>query len=503
MRTFILLLLVGAAVPVPAAAQGTAAPGPRPAAVAPTGPLARIGSALIEAVNSGDSATIVRFAAAHLGHDARGRSPATMATMLLRLHRQSDGLRIERSRQAGSSLRLMTQARNGARWLGLELVPSPGDSTRASVTLYPMDDPGIQRPPAPWSTERLDDRALAGLIAAKVREAAATDRFSGVVLVARGDSVLVREAHGMADKARQVPVTMATPFDVASLGKMFTGVAIAQLVAGGRLRLDDTLAHVLPSYPGRDAAARVTIRQLLTHTAGLPEPFESPAFDVGHDYGSHERLLKTFAAAPASSPSGTFAYSNGNYAALAAVVERIGGVRYDEYLARHVWQRVGGRAPTTAPAIGYARFTELDPLGLDSLLPSTVRGRRPCPRVLGFGCGAYSADELFRFARGLQSGALLPRAWADTIVTGRVGAGGPVKYGFGFYEQVLHGVRVVGHPGSNPDTGHDADLRMLWNEGWTVIVLSNYDAPAGMMLELPILDLLAREMAARRGAGGG
>jgi hypothetical protein len=66
----------------------------------------------------------------------------------------------------------------------------------------------------------------------------------------------------------------------------------------------------------------------------------------------------------------------------------------------------------------------------------------------------------------------------------------------------MRGQRVVGHSGSNPDTGHDADLQMVWDGEWTVVVLSNFDAPAGIQLEKPILDLLAQQVALARGTDG-
>ena len=69
--------------------------------------------------------------------------------------------------------------------------------------------------------------------------------------------------------------------------------------------------------------------------------------------------------------------------------------------------------------------------------------------------------------------------------------GGPAKYALGFFDRPMNGHHVVGHSGSNPDTGHDADLEMVWDGEWTIIVLSNYDAPAGVMLEMPIIDLIA------------
>jgi hypothetical protein len=70
--------------------------------------------------------------------------------------------------------------------------------------------------------------------------------------------------------------------------------------------------------------------------------------------------------------------------------------------------------------------------------------------------------------------------------------GGPMKYALGFFDRTMNGKHVVGHSGSNPDTGHDADLQMVWDDEWTVVVLSNYDAPAGMMIEMPVLELITR-----------
>jgi CubicO group peptidase (beta-lactamase class C family) len=282
---------------------------------------------------------------------------------------------------------------------------------------------------------------------------------------------------------------------------MFTSVAIAQLVAQGKLSWDDTLANVLPNYPNREAAKTITIRQLLTHTAGVPDVFLSKKFDLAKHYASHEAMLPDFADAPLSANHAkSFDYSNGNFAVLAAVIEHLSGLRYDEYLARNVFAPAGMTQPDVPDAVGYARFSEFDPLGVDPRRPESVRGGGvgvTKSRPLGFGGGSYTADDLYRFARALRTGKLVPQAIADSITTGEVSMGGPAKYALGFFDRPMNGRRVVGHSGSNPDTGHDADLEMLWDDGWTVVVLSNYDAPAGMMVEMPILDLIAGSSAHR------
>ena len=499
MRPYFLAIALAAALPVAGAAQTAVAPAgaPGPAATLPDSPLGRLGQRFLDVVEKGDSATVARFVADHLGRDVRGRSPARMAGMIAKLHAQSGGLRVEHAMMAGSALRMITRARNVEKVLGIELEPAVGDSTRiAGVTLVQMGEGRMSGPPQPWAEGPLDDQRIAEVIRAKVKEAADADRFSGAVLVGHGDHVVVFDNYGFADVDAKRPITKDTPFATYSMGKMFTAVAIAQLVSGDKLGWDDTLAKVLPNYPNREAAQRITIRHLLTHTAGVPDVFLSKKFDMSKRYASHQAMLPDFADAPLNANAGkSFDYSNGNYATLAAVVERLSGLSYDEYLKRNVFGPAGMTLPNAKSAIGYARFTEYDPLGVEPRRPETVRGagKSDGPSVAyGFGGGAYTAEDLYRFARALRTGKLVPQAIADSIVKGEVTMGGRTKYALGFFDRAMNGKRVVGHSGSNPDTGHDADLQMVWDDQWTVVVLSNYDAPAGMMIGMPILELITR-----------
>jgi D-alanyl-D-alanine carboxypeptidase len=497
MRRHILALALATTVPVVLAAQTSVAPAgspaPAPDATLPDNAMGRLAQQFLDAIDAGDSASVARFVALHLGRDVRGRTPAQMAGMLTKLHAQSGGLEVQHTEMAGSAIRLMTHARNGTKWLAMELGPEGGDSTRiADMTLVPLDQPRMGGPREPWATGALDDDRIAEVIRTKVKAAADSDKFSGVVLVAHGDRMLVHHAYGFANREEGVPNGLDTPFATYSLGKMFTSVAIAQLVSSGKLGWDDTLAKVLPSYPNKEAAKRITIRQLLTHTAGVPDPFLSKRYGK-RKYDSHEEMLADFADAPLNANAGkSFDYSNGNFAVLAAVVEHLSGLRFDEYLNRNVFAPAGMTLPRVKEAVGYARFTEYDPLGVEARRPSSVRGGSGgSARAFGFGGGAYTAEDLFRFARALRTGKLVPMAIADSITKGEVSMGGPAKYALGFFDRPIHDRRIVGHSGSNPDTGHDADLEMVWDDEWTVVVLANYDAPAGVRLEMPILDLIA------------
>ena len=506
------LALVGASAGAqpPAAAQpASAPPASAPSPAAPTFPettLGRLGRELVDLVNAGDSAAIhAFFDRSGLPHMDRGRTPAWFARTLARLHAQSGGLEVVRVRTMpdGRALRVFTRSRRGERWLGMELVAAESRPERLQyVMTIALDDPTV--PPAPWPSDLATDADLAAAIRARAHAAAAADRFSGVVLVAKGDTILVHEPLGMADREAGIPNTRETRFGTTSVGKMFTGVAIAQLVEQGRLRFDDTLAAVLPGYPNREAARRITVHDLLTHTAGVPEVFTSARFTARGGFRSHADMLPTFADAPLAFEPGTrFGYSNGGYATLGAIIERLSGTSYEAYLRDHVWGPAGMRHTDSAGvgrgggrAVGYARFSEVDPLGIE---PRRANHGFFGDAALGggmlaaFGGGSYTAADLFRFARALRTGVLLRPETGARVTRGVVpiGDGGPVRYAYGFYDADRGGHRVVSHPGSNSDTGLDADVEMLWDGDWTIVVLANYDAPAAMELSGAIQRLLA------------
>src|SRR5688572_23706878 len=100
------------------------------------------------------------------------------------------------------------------------------------------------------------------------------EKFSGAVLLAKGDQILLKEAYGFEDLAAKVSNKVTTKFYLASVTKVFTAAAVLQLAQEGKFSLDDKLVKVLPDYPNKEAAEKMTVRQLLTHTSGLCNCFE-------------------------------------------------------------------------------------------------------------------------------------------------------------------------------------------------------------------------------------
>ncbi|HET7353357.1 MAG TPA: serine hydrolase domain-containing protein, partial [Gaiellaceae bacterium] len=178
-------------------------------------------------------------------------------------------------------------------------------------------------------------------LAQRVGTAASRSGFSGEVAVARHGRIVFAHGYGLANRARGQRVTLDTAFNLASMGKMFTGVAAAQLVEAGKLRFGDRIGQYLPQLPARMRS--ITVAQLLDHTSGLGDFFGDPGY---------ERLLPRLTTLGAYLPlvkreslqfkPGThWSYSNSGFLLAGLVIEKVSGERYEEYLARHVWKRAG------------------------------------------------------------------------------------------------------------------------------------------------------------------
>jgi D-alanyl-D-alanine carboxypeptidase len=279
-------------------------------------------------------------------------------------------------------------------------------------------------------------------LAAQVQKDARRAGFSGEVAVARHGRIVFARGFGLADRATGRRITVDTAFNLASMGKMFTGVAAAQLVEAGKLSFSDPVGKYLPRLPAR--LRSITVAQLLDHTSGLGDFFGDPGY---------QRLLPTLTSLRAYLPLVTsehlqftpgkrWSYSNSGFLLAGLVIEKASHERYGEYLARHVWTPAGmrhtgcfrrSRLPAFA-AIGYE----------DGGAPNTG-ALAPVGTSAG---GCYSsARDLMNFARALESGRLVSRALVRTITTSKVRAPGG-GYGFGF------GIRV-GRPGDPPTIWHN------------------------------------------------
>ncbi|HKV11348.1 MAG TPA: serine hydrolase domain-containing protein, partial [Thermoanaerobaculia bacterium] len=311
------------------------------------------------------------------------------------------------------------------------------------------------------------------------------DEFSGVVLLARGSETLFSKAYGLADRERNIPNRIDTKFNLASMNKMFTGVAIAQLAEKGKLSFDDKVGKHLPDYPNREVAEKVTLHHLLTHTSGLGS-YWNPRYQAVKDrLQTLGDFLPAFADAPlAFQPGERFEYSNAGYIVLGLIVEKVSGESYADYVRRHIYEPAGMTDTAFFPedqevpnrAVGYRTLQGFG----GSPLPGGPRPNTPeLGRVGGSAGGGYStAPDLLEFATALREHRLLSAAMTETVLTGKVpmpaNLGMSGRYGYGFGEEKAGGHRVVGHSGGFPGVRGQLDIGL--DDGTTLVILSNVDA---------------------------
>jgi CubicO group peptidase (beta-lactamase class C family) len=324
---------------------------------------------------------------------------------------------------------------------------------------------------------------------AHLKQLAALDQFSGSVVVAKDGAPFFEDACGLADIAHQAPNKVDTRFNLGSMNKMFTAVATGRLVAMGKLGLSDTVGTHLPAYPNRLVAEIVTVHHLLCHTSGLGDYFTPEFFAASRERcRTVKDFLPLFVDRPlAFAPGLDFQYSNAGYVVLGALIEAVSGRDYFDYVREEVYERAGMR--------------DTDSYELDRATPNLATGYTGAPgcdrrnnlfmhviKGTPAGGGFSTAPDLIRFARGLQGHELLPADLTELFLAGKIESGRDRKYGYGFVEERIGEVRIVGHAGGF--AGLSAQLDMYPELGFSAAVLSNYDPPAAAQVAGRIRELI-------------
>ncbi|MFN2400089.1 MAG: serine hydrolase domain-containing protein [Gemmatimonadaceae bacterium] len=363
-----------------------------------------------------------------------------------------------------------------------DLVEGWGHVTIATETTYPFGITSRQVSffePASSSVQvhaNVTETQIASELTRFIPKLVRADVFSGVVSVYHQGRPVFGGAYGLARKDPDIPNAIDTRFEMASVSKMFTGVAIAQLVQRGILSYQDTIAKLLPDYPNRSVAARLTVHHLLTHTSGLPEYLFTEAYRVRRsrvrspvDYWpffGNDTL--EFA------PGSQWSYSSSNYVLLGAIIERVSGMSFVTYVQSHIFTPLG-MTHTSYELNGDSAATAFTRFGADRR-PDLDRYHSVERSADGRGSpagGSFStAPDLQRFGNGLLLGKLVSDKTLREAITPRIKAeDGTWSYGFESHE--WNGVRFFGHNGFAGGAFNQVDIYP--DLGYTVVVLSNVD----------------------------
>jgi D-alanyl-D-alanine carboxypeptidase len=322
--------------------------------------------------------------------------------------------------------------------------------------------------PAEFAPQRLPESQVLAALSHRADELAAQDKFSGNILIARRGKILFEKNWGLADRQTHTPVTSATKFRIGSMNKMFTAVAILQMVSQNEISLDGALGQYLPDYPNPDMA-KATIRQLLNHTAGAGEIF-------GPDFDTHKSTLKAHAdylalygaRGPAHPPGASDGYDNYGFILLAAVIEKVSGKSYYDYVRDNIFQPAGMTNTDSLPED--AHVSRLAP-GYTWKDGKWVSNADTLPyRGTAAGGGYSTLGDLLKFAEALQSGKLIPASLLSEAASPQNQAR---WYGFGFMVNPDDKPSFYGHEGGAP--GMNADLRIVPGQRLVFVCLSNLD----------------------------
>jgi D-alanyl-D-alanine carboxypeptidase len=438
----------------------------------PTTPAGRVLKAWLSAFDAGDAAALQAFDATH-------RPDAPPVSFAWGFRGDTGGftlVRIEKSTPTAITALLEEKAMRRLARLELEVTD---DAT--PVVVSATFRPAVRTMDVPLAP--LSEAQTIEALSAKLDDQVKEDRFAGAVLIGRRGRIVFQKAVGLANRESRTPNTLDTKFRNGSMNKMFTATAVMQLVEAGKLSLDDTVGKVMTDYPNADVAQKVTIRHLLGHTGGTGDIF-------GPEFTKNRLTLKTHAdyvamfgnRAPRYEPGKEFSYSNYGMVLLGAIIERVSGRSYFDYVRTKVFEPAGmmstGSLPETETvpnrSTGYMRRDETWVPNTDTLPWSGTAA----------GGGYSTVGDFFRFAEALQSGRLVSKASLAQMIAPGVHPG----YGFGMSLTGEGAMRTFGHAGGAP--GQTGDLRIYPESGYVLVALSNVDPPAGTKM----LDFIAARL---------
>ena len=303
------------------------------------------------------------------------------------------------------------------------------------------------------------------------------------IAVVKDGQVVKMQGYGFANRETREPVTTGTVFKIGSVSKQFIATAVMRLVRDRRLQLDDHVRKYFDDLPV--AWQLITIRQLLSHTAGLPR--ESPVFDGMKRVSDIEIIRGAYPVPLLSRPGDQYAYSNLGYYVLSELIARVTGKPWADYVTDVVF-RPAGLAPIFTTSAGGVRGRARGYSGNDnSDIAAEWIALRPS------GAFMTTISQLAKWDAVLRTDRVLTAAERQLMTTGVVlNDGSTAPYGFGWHVERFNGQRYIWHGGGLP--GFSSQFARFPDAGITVIALTNGDDSdiGSLTANLAVMHLPAR-----------
>ncbi len=298
--------------------------------------------------------------------------------------------------------------------------------------------------------------------------------FSGTILVAKNDNLIEERAYGLASKEFGAKNTIDTKFNVASITKSFTAVAILQLYEQGKLDLHQPIGAYLKEYPNERIRSSVTAHQLLTHTAGTPNFYVTNFLDKNKfQYKKVDDFVPLFVEDTLLFEPGTeYHYDAAGYVLLGLIIEQLSGKTYYEYLEENIFTP--------------AQMNKTEAHEIDAIVENKATGYtfgenmagelKKNTNYLSFaspgGFHYSTVHDLFNFSRALMNYKLLKKETVDFMIAPKV-KGYNTFLGYGIDVDERYPEIILGHSGGF--YGMSGEYFYFPDSGYTVTILSNVD----------------------------
>jgi CubicO group peptidase (beta-lactamase class C family) len=318
--------------------------------------------------------------------------------------------------------------------------------------------------PAPTATRTAQDLGTElDTILQKVTKA---DVFSGSVLAARDGQIILSQGYGLADREKKTPNTAQTRYRIYSITKQFTAMAILMLQEQGKLNVQDPICKYIPDCPA--AWKEIAIHHLLTHTSGIPDPLSLTDYQRTDATPSPpEQTILRFKDKPLDfQPGEKWSYSNSGYILLGAIIERVSGQAYEDFLQKNIFEPLkmvdtGYDHNRTDLAVGYTSSGRIKANSVDMSLPYAAGG-------------LYSTvEDLYRWDQALYTEQLVPQQALDTMFTAHASVPDSDGFGYGYgwlIGKYLNRLNIT-HGGGL--VGYTSLIDRYPDDKTTVIVLTN------------------------------
>ena len=331
-----------------------------------------------------------------------------------------------------------------------------------------------------------------------LRDRAERDEFSGVVRVDQANSTIFEQAHGLASRAWQVPISVNTRFDTASITKLFTAVAFLQQVQAGAFALDTSVVEYL-GLSDTTISREVTPYHLLTHTSGIGDDADEEAGERYEDLfvdkpnyalrNTADCLPNFIHKQPNFSPGDGVRYCNVSYVLLGLMIERATGLTYRHYVKQHVFELAGMERS------GFFRMDGVEPDVAEGVFLEGEGDQRHWkrniysypPQGAPDGGAHVTAADLIQFHQALVAGQLLnpefTRSMLESKADQAVYDGNLRRTGFGFEFEYGSDGDLISYWKEGINVGASGILQHFTSQNVTLVVLSNIEEGAWEPIE--------------------